>query len=224
MLNHRYGQYCALARALDVAGDKWTLLIVRELVPGPRRFTDLLDGLPGVSRKLLTDRLRGLETDGVVTREELPPPAARQVYALTEDGRALARAMAPLIGWGAGRLAERRPGEEFRARWSAVAMASLADREAAIGVRETYQYLIADAAFHLVVDDGSVEVRDGRAADPAVTVTCGDEATWADVLAGRVSASAAISAGALTMSCERDSVKRLRTIVGRRAPVPGVRR
>src|SRR2546423_11064288 len=96
-----YQQFCALARALDVAGDRWTLLIVRELVPGPRRFTDLIDGLPGISRKLLTERLRDLETEGLITRQHLPPPAARQVYTLTGDGRDFAAAMAPLIGWGA---------------------------------------------------------------------------------------------------------------------------
>src|SRR5918911_3186065 len=126
MTDHRYQQYCALARALDVAGDRWTLLIVRELVPGARRFTDLLEGLPGISRNLLTERLRGLERDGVVARTELPPPAARQVYELTEDGRDLAAAMAPLIGWGARRLGDRETGESFRARWPAVGMAGLA--------------------------------------------------------------------------------------------------
>src|SRR3954453_11290223 len=103
MPEHRYQQYCALARALDVAGDRWTLLIVRELVPGPRRFTDLMEGLPGISRKLLTERLRALEREGLIARQELPPPAARQVYELTDEGRDLASAMAPLIGWGARR-------------------------------------------------------------------------------------------------------------------------
>src|SRR3954453_102867 len=99
MPGHRYHQYCGLARALDVAGDRWTLLIVRELVPGPRRFTDLIDGLPGISRNPLTERLRALEDDIIVARQELPPPAALQVYELTDDGRDLAFAMAPLIGW-----------------------------------------------------------------------------------------------------------------------------
>ena len=70
MPEHRYSQYCALARTLDLAGDRWTLLIVRELAPGPRRFTDLIDGLPGVSRKLLTERLRALERDGIIGRRE----------------------------------------------------------------------------------------------------------------------------------------------------------
>jgi DNA-binding HxlR family transcriptional regulator len=106
MPEHRYHQYCALARTLDVVGDRWTLLIVRELTPGPRRFTDLLDGLPGISRKLLTERLRDLESDGIIVREELPPPAARQVYALTDDGQELALAMAPLVAWGARALPE----------------------------------------------------------------------------------------------------------------------
>src|ERR687896_1227452 len=111
MADQSYQQYCGLARALDVAGNRWTLLIVRELRPGPRRFTDLVDGLPGISRKLLTERLRDLERDGIITRRELPPPIARQVYELTEDGRDLATAMAPLIAWGARRLGERQSGE-----------------------------------------------------------------------------------------------------------------
>src|ERR671929_1145575 len=110
---HRYQQYCPLARALDVAGDRWTLLIMRELAPGPRRFTDLIDGLPGISRRLLTERLRSLERDGIIARRDLPPPAARQVYELTDDGRELAAAMVPLIAWGARRIGERKPGESF---------------------------------------------------------------------------------------------------------------
>src|SRR5215211_7558916 len=190
MARHLYQQYCALARALDVVGDRWILLIVRELAPGPRRFTDLVDGLPGISRKLLTERLRALERDGLVARRELPPPAARQVYELTDDGRDLAHAMAPLIAWGARRLGERKPSESFRARWPAVAMAGLADREAAMGVSETYEYLVGDDAFHFIVEDGSIELRDGRAEDPAVVLTT-DEQTWADVASGRVSFSAA---------------------------------
>ena len=208
MPQHRYQQFCALARALEVAGDRWTLLIVRELAPGPRRFTDLLDGLPGISRNLLTERLRGLERDGIVTREELPPPAARRVYDLTGDGRDLAVAMAPLIAWGARRLGDREPADSFRARWPAVAMAGLADREAATGVRESYQYVVGDSAFHFEVDDGSVRVRDGHAKAPAVTVTT-DEETWASIASGRISASAAAAAGALRVSGDPRAAKRL---------------
>jgi DNA-binding HxlR family transcriptional regulator/putative sterol carrier protein len=227
---HRYQQYCALARALDVAGDRWTLLVVRELVPGPRRFTDLLEGLPGVSRNLLTERLRGLERDGVVARRELPAPAARMVYELTADGRDLADAIVPLIRWGTGRLGERKWGESFRPRWSAVGMAGLADRDAAKGVSETYQYLVGDSAFHFTVDDGSIEVHDGRAHDPAIVVRT-EEETYADIAAGKITASSAVSAGTLAFSGDAQAVKRLREIFSRsqmlaraKATIDGARR
>jgi DNA-binding HxlR family transcriptional regulator/putative sterol carrier protein len=214
MPQHRYQQYCALARALDVAGDRWTLLIVRELTPGPRRFTDLIDGLPGISRKLLTERLRALERDGLVARRELPPPAARQVYELTDDGHDLAHAMAPLIAWGARRIGERKPTETFRARWPAVAMAGLADREAAKGVRETYQYLVGRSAFHFTVDDGSIRAHDGEAEAPAVVVTT-DEQTWADVVSRKITTDSAVAKGALSISGDPQAWERLRQIFSR---------
>jgi DNA-binding HxlR family transcriptional regulator/putative sterol carrier protein len=214
MAQHRYQQYCALARTLDVAGDRWTLLIVRELAPGPRRFTDLIDGLPGIPRKLLTDRLRALEGDGIVARQELPPPAARHVYVLTDDGRDLAVAMAPLIAWGARRIGDRKPGEHFRARWPAVAMAGLADREAAKGVSERYQYLVGASTFHFTVDDGSIQLHNGLAQDPAVTLTI-DEETWADIASGKLTASSAAATGALTVAGDPEAARRLRKIFAR---------
>lgn len=214
MSEHRYEQYCGLARALDVVGDRWSMLIVRELRPGPRRFTDLVEGLPGISRKLLTDRLRDLERDGIVARCQLPPPAARQVYELTEDGRALGAAMVPLIAWGARRLGELRSGETLSARWSAMGMAVLANREATKGVSEKYQYLVGDSAFHFIVDDGSIEVRDGHVEDPSAVVTT-DEETWTDIVSGKTSASAAAIAGSLTVAGDRQAVKRLGKIFSR---------
>ena len=215
MPDHRYHQYCGLARALDVAGDRWTLLIVRELVPGPRRFTDLSEGRPGLSRKLLTERLRDLERDGVLARRELPPPAARQVYELTDDGRDLSRAMAPLIRWGARRLGERGPVDSFSPRWGAIGMLNLGDREAARGVSETYQFLVGDSAFHFTVDDGSIELHDGRAQDPAVVVTT-DEETWAGVASGKITASSAAATGALTFAGDPQATRRLRKIFSRK--------
>lgn len=213
MAEHLYHQYCPLARALEVVDGRWTLLIVRELVPGPRRFTDLLDGLPGISRKLLTDRLRDLEREGVIARSDLPPPAARQVYELTADGRDLARAVAPLIRWGARRLGEPGAEDEFHARWAAVGLVSLADRKAAQGVRETYQYLVGDAAFHFVVDDGQIELRDGHAAAPAAIVSA-DEPTFARIAAGTLTASAALASGALTVQGSQGAARRLARILG----------
>jgi len=216
MPEHRYQQYCGLARALDVAGDRWTLLIVRELMRGPRRFTDLIDGLPGVSRRLLTERLRDLERDGIITRQDLPPPVARQLYELTDDGRDLAEATIPLVAWGARRLGERQPAEAFRAHWAALAMATFAERKAAEGVNETYQYVVGDSAFHFTVDDGTVQLHDGRAADPAVTLTT-DEETFADLACGEISGSSAAASGKLTVEGDAKAAKRLGKILSRRA-------
>lgn len=214
MPEHRYEQYCGAARALDVVGDRWTLLIVRELLLGPRRFTDLLDGLPGISRKLLTERLRDLERDAIVAREHLPPPAARQVYELTEDGHDLAGALVPLVAWGTRRLGDRKPTESFRSHWAALAMATFADRDAAAGVDETYQYVVGNTAFHFVVDDGSVDLRYGSARNPVVTVTTDDD-TWADLASGKTTASTAAAVGRLTVDGDPQAVRRLARIFSR---------
>lgn len=214
MPEHRYEQYCALARALDIVGDRWTLLIVRELWPGPRRFTDLVEGLPGVSRKLLTERLRDLERDGILARRELAPPAARQVYELTEDGRALAGAIRPLIAWGAIRIGDRQEGESFRTRWPAVAIAALADHETAEVVNGTYQFLVGDTAFHFIIEDGSVDVRDGRIDDPTVVWTT-DEQTWEAITFGTLEAKAAIASGAMTVAGDRQAAKAFGKIFSR---------
>ncbi len=104
-MGHRtYDQYCPIAVALDVVGDRWTLLIMRELLIGDRRFTDLRTALPGIAPNLLAERLRDLQADGIVEQRELPPPAARTVYAATSDGRALVPVLQSLARFGAGRL------------------------------------------------------------------------------------------------------------------------
>lgn len=215
MSEHAYNQHCALAHALDLVGNRWTLLIFRELRPGPRRFTDLIKGLPGVSRNLLTERLRSLEEEGLITRKDLPPPAARQVYELTEEGRDLAAAIGPLVAWGARRLKDLSSDQAFQARWAAFGLASVADREAAKGVNETYQYIVGDTAFHFVVDDGSVDVHDGHAGEAAVTVTT-DEETWAEIARNEITTSSAIKSGRLKIAGDPAAAKRLRQIVSRR--------
>jgi putative sterol carrier protein len=136
------------------------------------------------------------------------------VYELTEDGRDLAAAMVPLVGWGARRLGARKPSESFRPHWGALAMATFADREAAKGVSETYQYLVGRSAFHFTVDDGSIELRDGRAQNAAATLTT-DEDTWADIASGKITATSAIATGALTLTGDPQAAKRLRKIFSR---------
>src|ERR671926_437910 len=102
-----YGQYCALAKALDVIGDRWSLLIVRELLLRERcRYTDLREGLPGIATNLLADRLRELERAGNVEREDAPPPVATTLFRLTDRGRALRPALRALGRWGAPMLGD----------------------------------------------------------------------------------------------------------------------
>src|SRR5579863_7087118 len=102
-----YGQYCSVAKALDVVGDRWTLLIIRELLlQGPCRYTDLRNGLPGIATNLLAQRLRELEAAGVVAREDAPPPIATTLFKLTRRGRGLDGAISALGLWGAPLLAE----------------------------------------------------------------------------------------------------------------------
>ncbi|GAA2566418.1 winged helix-turn-helix transcriptional regulator [Streptomyces lienomycini] len=115
-----YDQYCSAARALDAVGDRWTLLIVRELLAGPRRYTDLHADLPGVSTDVLASRLKDMERDGLTTRRRLPPPGAAYVYELTARGRALLPVLEALGAWGAGELGERRPTDAVRAHWFAL--------------------------------------------------------------------------------------------------------
>lgn len=114
-----YSQYCSLAKSLDVVGDRWTLLIVRELLlRGASRYTDLRDGLPGIATNLLADRLRQLEAEGVVEREDAPPPIAATLFRLTPRGEELKPVLEALGRWGVPYMVEGPAGEDvFRSHW-----------------------------------------------------------------------------------------------------------
>ena len=113
-----YGQYCSVAKALDVVGDRWTLLIIRELIQqGPCRYTDLRNGLPGIATNLLADRLRELEEAGLVQREEAAPPIAATLFSLTATGAELEPALRALGEWGLRYMTQPRGDDEFRSQW-----------------------------------------------------------------------------------------------------------
>jgi len=118
----RYEQYCPMAHALDLVGDRWALLVIRELMHGPKRYTDLVDHLPGIGTNILAARLRDLERNGVVTRRTLPPPAASKVYELSEYGRELRPAMRELAMWGARSLGPPTEEDELFEGWLSNAM------------------------------------------------------------------------------------------------------
>ena len=122
----RYDQFCALARAAEIVGERWTLLVVRELLLGPKRFTDLRGRLHGISTSILSERLSQLDKAGLVRRAFLEPPAASTVYELTDDGRALQPAIFELIRWGGRFLLPPRPGERMEPEWMRLALAACA--------------------------------------------------------------------------------------------------
>jgi DNA-binding HxlR family transcriptional regulator len=125
-----YNQFCALARAAEIIGERWTLLIIRELLLSPKRFGDLRARLDDVSPALLTDRLNVLMESGVVQRAALPAPFNAQVYELTETGRAVQPAIRELIRWGGRFLFPARKGETFEPDWVLLALEAIARRAA----------------------------------------------------------------------------------------------
>lgn len=164
-----YDQFCGLARALDHIGHRWTLLIVRELLLGPKRFTDLREGLPGIANNLLADRLRQLRDDGLVTRRDLPPPAASTVYELTEAGRELREPVHALIRWG-GRWMLPGPGtDEFRPEWLVLALDALG--VGGIPPGTIIEFNVSDTAVRLARIDGRLVHADDPQRQPDLSVT-----------------------------------------------------
>ncbi|NUP36602.1 MAG: helix-turn-helix transcriptional regulator [Streptomyces sp.] len=162
-----YGQYCSIARALDVVGDRWTLLIVRELlVRGPCRFTDLKNGLPGVATNLLSTRLKELEEAGLITREDAPPPVATVLYTLSADGLALEPVLKALGMWGLRFMSEERPDDVFRAQWLTYAPTWFTTDNDPDGPPAVIQVVASDEAAVIELRDGEIHTRLGRAADP----------------------------------------------------------
>ncbi|MCI4043176.1 winged helix-turn-helix transcriptional regulator [Streptomyces sp. TRM75563] len=153
-----YDQFDATARALDSVGDRWTLLIVRELLGGPRRYTDLHADLPGVSTDVLASRLKDMEQSGLALRRKLPPPSAASVYELTERGHGLRPVLAALAAWGAPALAERRPTDAVRAHWFALPLLGALTGLTQEGVLEVR---LDEGEFHLHVGGGAGSVLPG---------------------------------------------------------------
>ena len=183
-----YRQYCGLARSLDVVGDRWALLIVRELLQGPRRYNELLDGLPGIATNLLVERLRSLEQSGVLVRR------ADQAYALTEWGRGLEDALYALGRW-AQPLMARPPGDDsFRSHWLAHPIHLLYEGVDRSRPRLTIEVDIGNAPMTIKSAAGRVSVARGRPADPDLVLS-GPPDGVVGLLAGRIDGAAARKRG-----------------------------
>jgi DNA-binding HxlR family transcriptional regulator/putative sterol carrier protein len=181
-----YEQFCGLAKALDVVGDRWTLLIVRELLlRGPSRYTDLQHGLPGIATNLLADRLRGLETSGVVAREEPTPPVATALFTLTEWGEQL-RPIVQGLGLWAGRLmAKPMAGDRFRSQWLTMPLETLLTDRAPLKPPIRIELRTGDQAMVVETAEGRIRVRPASKERPDAVLT-GSPDVIIGLLTGRI--------------------------------------
>jgi DNA-binding HxlR family transcriptional regulator len=169
MSGTRYAQFCALARAAEIIGERWTLLIIRELLLGPTRFGDLAARLSDISSALLTGRLNALIDNGVVRRTTLPAPYNAQVYELTEVGRAIQPAIRELIRWGGRFLFPMRPDDVFEPDWVLLALDAIAERAPTPPCRITLRVPHADGAAVFGIEGGpeGTRITKGELADGA---------------------------------------------------------
>jgi DNA-binding HxlR family transcriptional regulator len=168
-MRRRYHQYCPVARALDVVGERWTMLIVRELRLGPRRFTDLAAGVPGIGTSVLTARLKQLEQDGLVAKRTLPAPAASVVYELTDDAVGLVAILRSMANWGNNLLGQPRPDDHIQGHWLVLGLAVTAEPAPTLP-DAAYELRIDDDTLHIQAHSGHLYPFHGPASDPAATI------------------------------------------------------
>ncbi len=175
VVKRSYGQYCGFARALELVGERWALLIVRDLLIGPKRFGEIARGLPGIPTNILTARLNELEDSGLVQRRVLARPAKGVAYELTDEGRALEDAVFALGRWGAARLGEPRPDETVTEDSIAMALRTTFRPDAAGKARLTYLLRLGDVEVHARIRDGAVAVGRGPVEKPDLIIETGPQ-------------------------------------------------
>ena len=198
---------CGIAHASDLLGQRWALLVVRELLLGPKRFTDLRAGIPDISPNVLGQRLRELAESGIVRRRKLPPPAGVQVYELTDWGRGLEPAVLAL-----GRWASRSPsfprGAEMGPDALILALKATFDPEGADGLEGSYELRLGDAPFRITVEDGELQAARGEAENPDATISA-DPNAIAEVVFGGKPLGKAVQAGEVAIDGSRRAANAL---------------
>lgn len=200
MVDFRYAQHCPLARAAEIVGERWTILVVRELLLGPKRFSDLKRGLAGVSSSILSQRLARLEERGIVERGEIAPPTPATLYALTPLGRELEPVVLALVRWGANLLGAPRPGDHFEPEWLRLGVATLLRSgptpPGTIGVAVAGA---EHAGFTLVGGSVGADVRGGTAgADVSITLPADAPMTLFALASGALAPADAVERGMIS--------------------------
>ena len=217
-----YDDGCAAAHALDLVGERWALLVVRELLLGPKRFTDLRAGLPHASPNVLSERLRGLEEVGIVRRRRLPPPAASKIYELTAWGEELEPVIIRLGRWGA-----RSPSKPADAPLGVdsliLSLRTMFDPGPAGDLEATYELIMGEDRFAAEVSEGGFEVERGSAERPDAIVEA-DSNSLAGLIYGGLSLSEALRSGEVKIEGDEEAVERFLEIFPLPEPaVPALR-
>jgi DNA-binding HxlR family transcriptional regulator/putative sterol carrier protein len=214
-----YGDACGIARALDLVGERWALMVVRELLLGPKRFTDLRAGLPHVSPDVLAQRLRDLEQAGIAERRRLPPPYASQIYELTARGRALEPVLIELGRWGGANAPP--PCDEMCMSLDAhiVSLRTLFDPGRAGDFTARIELRLGEERFGVMIADGEIETARGALPDADATIET-DPTTLIEVLHGHRPLAAALAAGTMRFAGDKRAARRFTTLFP--LPVPAV--
>jgi DNA-binding HxlR family transcriptional regulator len=214
MKSRSYNQFCALAYALDFVGDRWTLLIIRELLIGPRRFKDLSDGMPGISTNLLSERLKSLEHQGILCRRVLPPPAGSTVYELTSLGRALEKSTLELGRWGSQLLPTSLKGVALPSLGAiALAIKAFFHPEQAQGVNETYELHFGNEVLQVQIKEAEIQVQQGESLKPDVIFHT-DMQSYLGLFTGQIKSDEAISGGLIRIEGDPGALSRLLNLSG----------
>ncbi len=198
MAKREYGQFCGLVRALEIVGERWALLIVRDLLVSPKRFTDLRQGLPRIPTNILATRLKELEQSGIVQRRVLPRPAGSVVYALTEYGQELEEVVLRLGRWGARSLTEPGPEDIVTVDSMIMAMRSTFRPEASQALEAGYELRLGPVVLGVRVDRGRLEVKEGTLPGADLVIETGPAIKA--LMAGELTPAEAIDAGSVRLT------------------------
>jgi DNA-binding HxlR family transcriptional regulator len=214
MTTRSYNQYCGLAYALDIVGERWTLLIVRELFAGPRRFTDLMAGLCDISTNLLTERLKSLEEQGLVKRRVLLPPAASVVYELTPLGYSLEKSLLELGKWGSQFVPPKDEDHRYLHLGSyALTPMTFFRAEKAQGINESYELHVDNEVIHFRIQAGDISVHQGEMQHPTVTLYASMQ-TYMEMLGRKMDAAFALKHRLIRVEGDLSALQRFFEICG----------
>jgi DNA-binding HxlR family transcriptional regulator len=213
MAERLYNQYCPVARALEVVGGRWTMLIVRELFSGPKRYTDLMDRLPGVGTNMLAARLKELEDDKVIKKSKLPPPAASTVYELTELGHILDPVITHLARFGLHFLDPARPRDQYRPSWVVLGLQASFRPSEAMALEESYEFRVDGEIFHVTVEYGTMRASLGPAYKPDLVINA-NRREMALLAAGREIPNRSFETGKIKIEGKQESLDNCHRIFG----------